>query len=290
MKYSMTQSPLISKLLISKLLISKLFHLSLLFFFILLFLNQSGYANQLNYKNTPRYSSSSSSPWYKPLYFTAAIGPNWTIFGDTSLHVSPFQTDLLAVSHAGSQALWQVGGGARLFADDLAHRSFLNALPVELNYYNNQSNITGNVYSNYDQTANPIYYFHTPISSSRVMLDFKPWLFTFRDISPYVILGIGWSWNTLGYYETSADLTSILPRNIISLKSQQNQNTAYDVGIGISTQVTPCLTLFGEYMYSYLGAVRPQETSMTATNVLNSPIFILANSSALFGFTWNIDY
>jgi opacity protein-like surface antigen len=259
----------------------------LFFLFFLSLITPAIFADPPISKSTTEIIAPPQNGWFNQLYVTGAIGPVWSIVGNTSLIVSLSETDLINENRVTNHGLWQAGGGTKLFLSDLAHRSYLNALPIEINYYKTGANITGRTDYNFD-TSDPIYNFRAPFTSKRIMLDAKPWLFTFQDISPYLILGVGWSWNTISYDESPASGNP--PRGRYTLNARQCQNTAYDVGVGLSTQVTPYLTVFVQYLYTYLGVMRPRFDSNTPTTLVAPPTFVLGNSSALFGFTWKISH
>jgi opacity protein-like surface antigen len=225
----------------------------------------------------------SAAAFSSNLEISAAMGPSWIHANSTQLIVSPYETDSLKTKNISSSAQWKIGLGYHLFAEQLAQRKFFNDLLLELNLYRNSGTLKGNVWQ-FELPEFNNYTFSAPITSTRLMLDVKPSLFTFHAISFYPILGMGISWNKISYQETAID--SETSDSSQSLSQHTNTNFTYDAGLGARFDISEHLNASVEYLYTHLGTVSPSAISLTNTALLSPPKFKLSNQSVLFGLGW----
>jgi len=71
-----------------------------------------------------------------------------------------------------------------------ARSQYFNQLLLEMNVYQTSTTLNGSVWQ-YELPQFNNYNFSAPISSTRLMFDFKPNLFSWRKFSAYAILGVG---------------------------------------------------------------------------------------------------
>jgi opacity protein-like surface antigen len=151
------------------------------------------------------------------------------------------------VEHVAANPSVKVGVGYHFFTQQLANRSFFNDLLVELNYYHAKGSMNGQVWLGGDPEFN-YWTFRAPFSSTRLMLDVKPSLFTYQHISPYPIVGLGMAWTQLAFNETPVFQTAADQGAYTNLRSQLNRKINYDLGLGARYAVTDHLAVSLEYM------------------------------------------
>ena len=218
--------------------------------------------------------------------FSAAGGFNWVNSNNNNLYVSSYETDSNKVTHVSNNAFWKVGVGYYVLNDYLQDRSFLNSLLTELNFYHSSATVKGDVWQ-YQLPQFNNYNFRTPITSRRLMLDFKPTLFTFYHFSPYFVLGAGIAWNATSYQQ-SITAANIDPTSYISLGKRTNTNMAYDAGFGVKGDITSHLSASVEYLYTQMGKVTPSALSQGVTTVMKAPTFTVRSQAVLFGLSWKM--
>jgi opacity protein-like surface antigen len=245
--------------------------------FLLLIITVPGFAAVVDY------------PWVKAmrgLEFSVAGGPTISHVDDTSLIVSPFETDNVIVTNVTRSALWKIGVGYHFFEDSLKQRRYFNDFLVELNVYRNSETARGDVWR-YQLPQFNNYSFAAPITTTSAMLDVKPGLFTLRKFTLYPIIGVGAAWSTVSYQEHRT-ANSVDPTSYHSLGDSMNMNFSYDLGVGLRLGMTEHLSATMEYIYSYLIDLHPAGESTTTAELLAPPEFTIANQSLLFGLSWKI--
>jgi opacity protein-like surface antigen len=221
--------------------------------FLLVFFSGSVYASQ-------------GTLWHN-VEISGAGGANWINSDDTHLDVTAYERDSLHVSSTTVDGAWKAGIGYYLFR---------NHLLMELNVYGVSNTVKGDVW----QFENPQfnnYTFEAPISSTRLMWDVKPNLITWNKLTPYLILGIGATWNTVSYQE-QAD-AGISASSAQNLGDNTQVQLAWDVGAGLSYALTDHLNVTAEYVYAFLGEATPE----TGATLLSAPNFNYQIQSLLFG-------
>ena len=114
---------------------------------------------------------------------------------NTHLVVSPYESDTNQINKISTNGAWKVGVGYYLFENTLQHQHYLNHLLVEANVYQTFTTLNGSVWQ-FGLPEFNNYNFKTPVTSTRLMFDVKPTLFSYYRVSPYAILGVGATWNT----------------------------------------------------------------------------------------------
>lgn len=216
--------------------------------------------------------------------FSAAGGINWLHANNTNLTISPYETDSVNTGQKVDAPLWKLGAGYYAWEENLNTRGFLNHLLLELNLYRTSATLTGNVWQ-YQLPQFNNYNFHAPITSTRLMLDAKPSLFTYHHLSPYVVIGAGVGWNTMSYQENVTG-AGVDPRSFLSLRNHTNTNFAYDLGAGLNADINKQLTLSLEFIYTNLGNAAPSNSSGNLTALTSSPDFSMMSQSILLGISW----
>jgi opacity protein-like surface antigen len=226
-------------------------------------------------------SLTSPTNFYKNFELSAAGGVNWYNTPNTYLVITPLETDTNYVNQISTNDAWKVGVGYYLFEDTLNQQAYLNRLLFEVNVYQTSTTLKGTVWQ-YGLPQFNNYNFTAPVTSTRLMFDFKPTLFTWQRVKPYAIFGVGAAWNTLSYYETVTG-TGINPASFEALSKHTSSHVAWDVGAGFSVAITDKLSATAEYVYAFLGNGSPANVSRSGANLSAAPSFSLQTQSLLFG-------
>ncbi len=227
-----------------------------------------------------------SDDLFKDVEISVAGGMSWLKTSSTQTVVSAFETDNNNVRNVINHPAWKIGIGRSFFDDTLQRRQFLNRLLVELNLYQSQSSIKGSTWQ-YQLPQFNNFDFSAPVKSTRLMLDFKPFLFTAKTISLYPILGFGVAWNEFNYTETPT-ASGINPASAAVLRTRMRTNFAYEIGAGVRTQITEHFSAALEYLYNPLGHVSPSTSSETAAMILVAPQFAIRMQTVLLSVNWKI--
>ncbi len=224
-----------------------------------------------------------SGPWE----ISAAAGANWLHASDANTvfsYVVPIETDNNFVQRTTDSAIWKLGFGYHLFQNQLQHRDFLNDLLLGLNYYHTKASIYGVT----EAFGAPVFNFHAPMQSQRLMLDIKPQLFTYQRISPYAILGLGYAWNKINLDEFAfPNALGIEQSDAYSLNSATSSHLAYEAGLGLRLAFTQHLSGTLEYLYAGLGNATPGASTDLDNPIARSPDFNLHTQSLLLGINWS---
>lgn len=225
------------------------------------------------------------SPYYKNIEISGAGGVNWyNVSNDAKVVVSPFETDSLLLNDQSVDGAWKIGLGYFLFEDQLSQRKYFNHLLFEVNVGQTFATLNGAVW----QFQLPEFYnynFRAPITSTRLMFDFKPNLFTWKRLTPYAILGIGASWNRVSYHETAFGM-GISQASAESLSSSTNTQLSWDTGAGMQVRITDRLSATLEYVYAFLGHGSPSANPTNGVNLYKAPRFSLETNILLFGLSF----
>ena len=227
-----------------------------------------------------------SKPWYENLEISAEGGPNWLNSANTTETISPYEIDNVLVHNISNNGTWKVGIGYYMPDEFLSQRAYLNHFLFEVNVYQISGTIKGDVWQ-YQPPAFNNYSYQTPFTSTRLMFDFKPYLFTYNHISPYLILGIGSAWDTLSYSETIVG-TDVPANSNLVLGKQTTTQLAGNLGIGLIVPLTKHLNVTGEYLYGFMGNASPASTPANGVALQNSARFLFQTQSAYFGLSLRI--
>lgn len=214
---------------------------------------------------------------------TVAGGPNWLNTNDTEVVISSFETDEVLVNQIANSPLWKVGVGYPIFENNPEKNHFLKRLLLELNLYHTHGTFKGDVWQ-FELPEFNNYGFQAPFTSTRLMLDLKPVLLTYREFSTYIIVGIGVTSNTLEYKETVTEI-GVDPNSALSLEKERQYKFAYEAGLGLRAAITQHLNASLEYLYASLGNNSPSDNS-GGVQMAEVPTFKIRSQSGLFGLTW----
>lgn len=229
-------------------------------------------------------STAFASTSLRNIEISVAAGPNWSHADNTSLVVSPYETDSIRVNHVSNSALWKIGAGYHFFAEQLAQKEFFNDLLLELNVYHSAETVKGNVWQ-YQLPQFNNYSFNAPYNSTRLMLDFKPGLYTWDHISLYPILGIGAAWNEVSYHE-NVTVAGVAANSFQSLANHTNASFAYDLGAGVNLNMNSNIVASLEYLYAHAGKMFPSGRATNGVALTAPPAFKIHSQSILLGLSW----
>lgn len=227
-----------------------------------------------------------SSTVFNNFEISAAGGINWYRVPDTYLVISSVETDSNKVEQYPSGAIWKIGAGYYFFEDILQDFPFLNHLLLEVNVYHTSATIEGDTWQ-FKMPKFNNYSFDAPVTSTRLMLDVKPTLFIWKNISPYAIFGVGATWNQISYHET-AIAADINPATALKLSDNTTSRIAWDLGIGMSVALTDNLNVTAEYIYAFLGEGSPAHHPTNGISLKEPPAFSLETQSLLLGLCLHI--
>jgi opacity protein-like surface antigen len=228
------------------------------------------------------YAENSAHPH---LQLSLAGGIDWYHSSNTNIIISPFETDSLHVNHTSTNGAWKIGLGYYLFDDQLSCQNYFNHLLLELNLYQTNTKLKGSVWQ-YELAEFNNYNFKAPITSTRLMLDVKPTIFNWRNLSLYFILGVGRTWNEISYQETVSD-ESIDPASSFSLSEATTNQFAWDAGVGFKFEFNPQWSATAEYLYTRLGNAAPSTNSSSAA-MTSAPKFSLSVQNLLIGLSYKL--
>jgi opacity protein-like surface antigen len=224
----------------------------------------------------------STRAWYTDFEISGAGGPNWFRTDDTTLIISPFETDSNLIKTVSNRGAWKVGIGYYFFEDWLPTWNYLNHLLFEVNVYQISGTIKGAVWQ-YQLPQFYNYNFRAPFTSTRLMFDFKPYLFAWNRISSYLILGVGPTWNTISYREKLIAPDVPADTTLAFLDKYTSTRVAGDVGVGLSVNLTRSLSLTAEYVYGFLGNSSSANSPTYGVLLADAPSFSFKTQTLLFG-------
>jgi hypothetical protein len=188
----------------------------------------------------------------EPYWQAILMGGIGTLNADNAtLEFAPSVTDTLKQTNGDEWNIWTGNFGvARVFAlsDFELYTGEIQWIPTiapQINVYYFQDTIEGHV----DRSIGDNSKYSLGLHSTRVMFDLALTLASYRNISLYAIAGIGPSWNHLEYRSHEPDCD-------ILLDDRTDHNFAYEMGGGITYDVTEHLGISVEYLYSGMSDIK----------------------------------
>jgi|GEM_PF-3828602 len=215
--------------------------------------------------------------------WSLALGNSWFQTRNATLQITSDERDLAVVSQSTNNILYSAGMGYHAFSDQLAQNKYFTDLLIQLNYYYSSSTVKGNVWA-FESINCDNFLFKAPMRTSRLMLDLKPELFTYRGFNSYGIFGAGASWNKMSYTESAINGTD--PIGAATLQGHSNVTVAYDLGVGINKPITKNIDASIEYLYTSLGNIEPSINSLTQQSIVRAPSFSMQSQSVLARLNW----
>lgn len=181
--------------------------------------------------------------------------------GNSYLQVTSQETDTLVQTNSSQWSSYsaQLGVGyLRYFCDpnrsyDRVH--WFSSVEPEVNlYYLGSDSIDGVV----NRFGNPNWgqlNYDMPVRSTRLMLDMALNIVAYKHLSFYGIAGIGHAWNRVAYHDSAADVDC--PPQTLNLNYKTSSNFAWEAGPGLLYDYDDRFSFSGEYLFTYLGKVKP---------------------------------
>lgn len=229
------------------------------------------------------FASFSSTPYALTGHGVASLfgGVADISFNNLHLPVSSIERDTLHQTNNSSTFIGGIGLGYDLtFKSRCKFR--INDLLIGLNWYNANFENNGVVYQFGESSLNNFNY-KMPINTSRLMLDGKVFFGGLNNFMPYIVGGVGMSWNRIQYH----DIATTSGATEIALPRREQLKFAYEAGVGVQTSITKCVAIFAEYLYANLGTIK------TATNgnvvLVSSAVVPLHVNSGLAGLSYSFN-
>lgn len=220
-------------------------------------------------------------PGLQNVELSIAAGPTWNDASNSYVQSTPIETDLNHVDTVTKSTSYQVGIGYHFFQAQLANRQFFNDFLVQLNAIHNTATIKGMVWA----AGTPLVQnqsFKAPYTSTRLMIDIKPALFTYAQTAFYPIMGLGIAWNRMSYSQEQSDSDW----GTIDAGAATSKNIAYDLGFGFRSKISQNVSASLEYVSTHLGRMTPSDYSTGTQEMLSPPSFPVRSESVLLGLSW----
>jgi len=212
------------------------------------------------------------------------------IAGNGLLGVTGNEVDTLIQTNRNDWNSWggQLGAGYVYFISNAQKYSdkvqWFPRIEPELNVYYTSYKNSGDVFRFGSSAFNSLTY-TIPVDSTRLMVDGALTVASWRQISTYIIGGIGNAWNRIGYRDEVAVST---PCNIANLKLNNNNssNFVWEAGAGLTYDINKNIALSFEYLYTDFGTLKTSGngTAYGITTPLISPAsFNFAAQGLLLG-------
>lgn len=209
-----------------------------------------------------------------------AVGIAGLNSGNSELGVTSSETDKLVQTSSNNWNIFEVqlGGGYVYYFRDISPYSdqtqWFPSIEPELNIYHlSNHNIKGDVWRFDSPDFNDLTYV-IPFDSTRLMFDAALTVVSRKQLSLYVIGGLGSAWNRLGYSDTDKDSSSC-DNEGLNLDSNTHSNFAWEAGVGLTYAFNEHVGLSVEYLYTNLGS---GETSASGnTGDITVPIIVPAH-------------
>lgn len=230
-------------------------------------------------------SSATDTFWQQKLQFSFALGWSYLQTPDTTIEISPYETDELQTTRSSNNAIWKIGVGYPMSQYRWSDAGPSHDIFTELNLYHTNGTLRGDAWQFQDEQFDN-YSFRAPISSTRLMLDIKPELLSGPRWQAYPIAGLGVAWNKMSYNETANN--NVDTDSTLSLANATAINFAYELGAGVHTKINEHLSASLEYLFTDLGTVSPSNQGNNNTALTTPPKFTVQDQNLMLGLIWTL--
>lgn len=207
-----------------------------------------------------------------------AAGLSQQNFNNLHLPVTAVERDTLHQNNTGYAWIGAMGLGYDFLLDSHACNT-LHDILIGLNIYNVNFENNGTVYQYGDSSLNNFTY-QLPVYTTRLMFDARVVAQTWHNLAPYLLAGVGLSWNRTSYQDKPTTSGS----TPIALVRREQLGFAYEAGVGVQYALSKKVSLFVEYLYANLG---DSKTSASGSMNIFSPVTIpLHINSGLLGLNY----
>lgn len=216
------------------------------------------------------------------------VGSQWSQAANTSVIVTqPYETDDIYVNHVSNATLLDIGFGYHFSTKNFINQKFIDDLLLQINLSRSTETTTGSV-SRYQSSQFNNYNFNAPIVTEKLMLDFKPTLITYHQLSFYPTFGAGIAQNKTAYNEISSE-TGVDPSSVYLLNNNHHTNFAYEIGAGSRFTITKNVSASLDYLYINSGKFIPSGTSTDGSTLSTAPVFKIRSQAVTAGINFKFN-
>lgn len=210
-------------------------------------------------------TANANAPSLNYLEVIGGFGAATPTVGKSSLTVTNSETDWISQAatnnwqspflRLGLGYVYSLSGVSRGYSPTMA---WFPTIEPMLNFYYSKLNANGNVHrfnSNTPVTST----FDMPIKTASLMFDVALTLGTFKQLSVFVLGGVGTGWSRIGYSD-SPKINNPLARPPLRVNTFSEANPTYEWGGGLSYAFNQRLALDLEYLYTHIGNVNTSKT------------------------------
>lgn len=176
-----------------------------------------------------------------------AAGAALNYFENLTLPVTSTETDILHQTGHNAAFLSALRAGYDMELTP-AVSCYIHDLLIGFGLYNINLKDEGKVYQ-FGSSELKNFKYDLPVYTTRLMVEGKLTGYAWHSVHPYLMAGIGASWNRASYSDTSTFDHGMQ----ISLDRREQMKFAYEIAVGAQTFISQAVSVFAEYMYADLG-------------------------------------
>lgn len=192
-----------------------------------------------------------SSPWTG--YFNA--GPTWIQSANTTLQITPIETDNLRVANVRPVADLGLGAGYTWFFKQVSNQlELLDRITLGLvaRYTGIAPYAMNGRVEQFQDPAMTNYSYHLYLNNKRILAEATLNVLSLNQTSIYIKGGVGGGWSYLRYHDEA--ILGVEGGNA-SFFVAEKSHTAAEAGVGLAYQYSEQIALTAEYLYTYLGTI-----------------------------------
>lgn len=182
---------------------------------------------------------------------------------------------------------WSAGLGYVYFLSNAPKYSdkvqWLPRVEPEVNVYYSSYKNSGTVYRFDNPEFNSLTY-TIPVDSTRLMFNGALTVASWRQLSSYIIGGVGNAWNRIGYSD-EVNSTSCTIANL-NLNKHNSTHFVWEAGAGLNYDMSQHLALSFEYLYTQFGTLKTSDNGNAdgiTTAFISPASFRFATQGLLIG-------
>jgi opacity protein-like surface antigen len=182
--------------------------------------------------------------------FSKSFSQNWYVQGNVGMTLQtangsnsiatdePNQPDIYQASKLASALSVGLEGGYQGQRTAVAVSPWFSTYQIGLRYQNNQSaTLKGNV-TQYSSSPFDNYNYNYSITSQKLLLISRVDIYTWKKLSPFVELGVGYENHSVSSYSETA-IDTVTPRLPPEFASATGGGISYLFGLGLKARITP---------------------------------------------------
>jgi outer membrane autotransporter protein len=211
------------------------------------------------------------------------------IANNGQLGVTSDEIDTLVGTNRNAWNFWggQLGLGyvyflfnAQKYSDNI---QWLPRIEPELNVYYSSYTNAGDIYRFGSSAFNSLTY-TIPVDSTRLMFDGALTVASWRQISAYLIGGLGNAWNRIGYRDEVKNTLCNVEN--LNLNNNSSSNFVWEAGAGLAYDINKHIAISFEYLYTNFGTLNTSVNGNIdgiTTPLISPASFNLATQGLLLG-------